>query len=274
MEDKQVLRISMVQADILWENVAENLSHFSRILDALAGTTDIIVLPEMFATGFSMNSAQIAQPQNGAIGQWLKDEADRCQCAIVAGVVIEETTGAEKHYFNRLLWTEANGAQQWYDKRHLFGMAGENLHYTQGSNPIIINYLGWRIRPFVCYDLRFPVWCRNVAAGPAGNPDFVYDCALYIANWPASRSLQWSTLLRARAIENQCYTIGVNRVGTDAKAYAYSGDSAAISYQGADMLCIAASAEQAATVLLDKRDQDAYRRKFPFINDADTFLLA
>lgn len=272
MGDTPVLRIGLVQSDIIWEDVEANLLRYSGKLDALAGKTDIIVLPEMFATGFSMNSEQIAQPQNGHIAKWLQDEAERCKCAIVAGAAIEEIINGQKYYFNRLLWTESNRTQKWYDKRHLFGMAGENQHYTSGNNQVIINYLGWRIRPFVCYDLRFPVWCRNVAP-QASDPDFMYDCALYIANWPASRSLQWSMLLRARAIENQCFTIGVNRVGTDIKGYAYSGDSAAISYQGTDIISMVSYAEQVETVMIDKRDQDTYRRKFPFIKDADSFNI-
>lgn len=273
MTAKQRLRVSLVQADILWENIESNLSRFSRMLDELVGQTDLIVLPEMFATGFSMDSAQIAQPMNGRIGQWLLSEAERCQCAIAAGAAMAEMRDGSTKYFNRLLWTEPGGTQLYYDKRHLFAMAGENQYYSKGCQPVIFNYLGWRIRPFVCYDLRFPVWGRNASADPAGEMNFEYDLALYIANWPAARSLQWATLLRARAIENQCFTIGVNRVGTDAKGYGYTGDSAAVAYQGTDIVCLPASAEHIDTVELDIREQDAYRRRFPFIRDADAFSI-
>lgn len=267
----QLLRISLIQSDILWENVDENLSNYSLKIKDLAGNTDIIVLPEMFATGFSMNSEQIAQPQDGLICNWLRDQARTLQCAIVAGAAVREIESGIDAFYNRLIWTHPDGTQQQYSKRHLFRMAGESRHYLPGTEHLIISYKGWNISPFVCYDLRFPVWSRNTVSGESDG--FKYDCALYIANWPASRSFHWTSLLHARAIENQAFVIGVNRVGTDEKGYKYSGDSVAISPSGLSISSIKSGREQTETVVLDKLQLDTYRSKFPFILDADVFYL-
>lgn len=262
------LRVSLIQSDIEWENTKSNLSRFEQHISKLAGETDIIVLPEMFVSAFSMNPENIAVPLAGDITKRIRQLSEQTGACIIAGVA----TIIDGKYFNSLIWSEPSGKMQVYNKRHLFRMAGEHKHYTQGNELLTINYKSWRIRPFVCYDLRFPVWSRNVKFG-SDAPDYEYDCAIYIANWPETRRTNWSTLLKARAIENQAYIVGVNRIGTDNKGFKYSGDSIAVSPFGEEISNITPSTEQVETVILDKEQLEKYRKKFPFVTDADEFNI-
>jgi omega-amidase len=262
------LRITLIQTDIIWENIQENLNKYERQLETI-DETDVVVYPEMFATGFSMNPTSIAQAENEIIVQWIKAQAEKFDIAIIAGFA-SKTDSEPVQYNNQLVWCEPSGDCSFYSKKHLFRLAGENEYYSAGNEQLVINYKGWRIHPFVCYDLRFPVWGRNVIEKD-GNPDYAYDCAIYIANWPEARQLQWNTLLQARAIENQCYIVGVNRVGVDGNGYKYSGNSVAHAPKGNTLTSIEPSVEVHETVTLSKQDLDKYRSRFPFVLDADLF---
>jgi len=264
------LHVSLIQSDIVWENASENLSHFEKLISSVPRQSDIIVLPEMFSTAFSMNPDKIAVELESDLIQWIKDQAVNSNNALIAGFASKQEVDGHMKNFNTLIFAQPDGKVQIYNKRHLFRMAGENIHYTSGLEKVIIEYKGWRIRPFICYDLRFPVWCRNVVK-QNGKPEYDYDCAIFIANWPESRRLHWSTLLKARAIENQAYVVGVNRIGTDAKGFSYSGDSVAISPLGEELTHIAPHAEGVETIALNRNTLNNYRQKFPFILDADLF---
>lgn len=264
------LRITLIQTDIIWENTQENLNKYEQQLETI-GETDVVVFPEMFATGFSMNPTHIAQTENETIVQWVKVQAEKYKIAIVAGFA-SKTDSESVQYNNQLVWCEPSGKCCFYSKKHLFRLAGENEYYSAGNDQLIINYKGWRIRPFICYDLRFPVWGRNVIESD-GQPDYAYDCAIYIANWPQARQLQWNTLLQARAIENQCYVVGVNRVGVDGNGYKYSGNSVVHCPKGTTLSNIEPSTEMHETVRFSKQDLDKYRSRFPFVLDADLFEI-
>jgi len=259
------LNVGIIQSDIVWESVDENLENFKTNIEKLSkNDADIIVLPEMFSTGFSMNSPTISQGMEGKTVTWLKEQAVANSVVLIAGVAIEE----DGNFFNRLIWCNENGDTLTYDKRHLFRIAGEHKHYKQGEGKIIIDYKGWKICPFICYDLRFPVWSRNVM-NIDNVPDFAYDCAIYIANWPESRQMHWSTLLKARAIENQSFVIGVNRIGTDSKGFAYSGNSVVHKPDGTELFTADPHKKTVENIILKQEDLNNYRKKFPFILDAD-----
>lgn len=263
MED---LRVTLVQADLVWEDHAANRSHLAELLAKQSPQTDLILLPEMFATGFSMNTHKLAETFDGDGGtdsvQWMRLQARRYD-ALVAGSLITQDQGK---YYNRLFAVHPDGAVQHYDKRHLFFMAKENEYYTPGKQNIIIKHKGWRILPQVCYDLRFPVWSRNhLPNGPQA-----YDLLLYVANWPEARSHHWRRLLPARAIENLCYVAAVNRVGNDGKGLPYRGDSTVLDYHG-ETLTELVRGEGTATVTLSLEQLQQYRTKFSFWQDADLF---
>ena len=206
------LNITLVQSDLHWHDQDVNRDMFSQKIESLSEDTDLIILPEMFTTGFTMEAEQYAEEMDGATLQWMKKMSHKTQAVITGSIIIKEGGS----YFNRLIWMRSDGTYDTYDKRHLFAMAGEHEHYTAGQSRLIIDIEGWRICPLVCYDLRFPVWARN-------NDE--YDVLIYTANWPSMRAAHWNKLLVARAIENQSYVAGVNRVGTDGKGYPYDGDS-------------------------------------------------
>jgi len=254
------LHITLVQPDMVWEDKAANLEHYTKLLDAGRDHRHIVVLPEMFTTGFSMQPEQLAEPMTGHSVQWMKHMAHKHRCIITGSLIIEE----DSKYYNRLLWVQPDGAVFHYDKRHLFGYGGEDKHYAPGSKRTIVQVNGWRINLQVCYDLRFPVWARN-----AGTE---YDVLMYVANWPCQRSLAWKTLLQARAIENMCYVVGVNRVGADAKGNMYSGDSSLIGPLG-EVIWQQADAEACTTVVLEKQALSDARSTFPFLKDADGFVI-
>lgn len=257
------LKITLLQAPLEWENKEKNLHFFSAKIEALNELTDVVVLPEMFTTGFSMQSAKLAETMEGKSVEWMRTVAAKKNCVICGSLIVEEAG----KYYNRLIWMQANGECSWYNKRHLFRMAGENEHYSNGENKVIVDYKGFKICLQVCYDLRFPVWSRRTARDN-------YDVLLYVANWPERRSHAWKSLLVARAIENQSYVIGVNRVGVDGNNIAYSGDSVVLSYLGETLTQNTATAEWMETVTLHKNELLNFRKSFPAEKDADEFTIA
>lgn len=253
------LRITTIQADMRWEDPAANHVYYRELFDRIEGATDVIALPEMWSTGFSMQSAALAEPMDGSSMQWMAEQAAARQ-AVVAGSLIIADGG---QYWNRMIWMRPDGTYDQYDKHQLFKMAGEDAHYAAGQARVTVAHRGWRIRLAVCYDLRFPVWLRNVDD---------YDALLVIASWPAARRTHWQTLLQARAIENQCYTIGVNRVGTDGNGLDYAGDTMVVGPFGEVEYHAAHHAAVAThTLLLD--EVRAVRRKIPYLGDRDAFEL-
>ena len=256
------LQITAIQSELHWEDVAQNLEMFSNKIDALSEETDVIVLPEMFNTGFSMKSEELSETMKGKTVTWMVSQAQKANAVIVGSLIIEE----ENKFYNRLVWTEPNGEIKTYDKRHLFRMADEHNHFAGGTDRIIIEYKGWKICPLVCYDLRFPVWARNSTQNQ-------YDVLIYIANWPAARKAPWSKLLEARAIENQCYVIGVNRVGEDGKGFAYSGNSVIINPKGEPISNIPENENCIETVSLSLDELNTFRKVFPVGMDADEFEI-
>ena len=254
------LRVSLVQTDLIWENPSANCAQLEEKLAVLAGQTDVIVLPEMFATGFSMSEAG-AEIGKGPALQWMQLQANRLGVLIVGSLKVKQ----QNSFYNRLYAVHPDGTFSSYDKRHLFRMGGEHEFYQSGDNQVIVSYLGWKIALFVCYDLRFPVWSRNV--------DMAYDAAIYVANWPKARANAWRTLLQARAIENLSYVIGVNRVGTDANDLDYSGDSLLVDFTGGLQLDLK-SADQILTSELSMEALVEFRAKFPAHLDADSFNLS
>ncbi|MGV3601871.1 MAG: amidohydrolase [Dyadobacter fermentans] len=257
---KEILSIALVQADLHWENVTANLASFEEKLAALPEAVDLIVLPEMFNTGFTMNTA-LAEPMNLTTTRWMKQIAKQ-QNALVVGSFAVNDGG---RFFNRLLCVRPDGTYSQSDKRHLFRMGEEHSHYTAGNARLTIEWRGWKLCPLVCYDLRFPVWSRNLQSDP-------YDILLYVANWPARRAHAWSTLLHARAIENQCYVMGVNRVGTDGNGLEYRGDSVALDYLG-EPIAMLTNQETEKIVHISKAELATYREKFSALSDADDFEI-
>ena len=255
------LTVSFVQTALRWHDAAANRAHFDQLLTGLGQPTDLIVLPEMFTTGFSMDAAGQAETMQGNTVAWLRATAARHQAVVTGSVIIEENGG----HYNRLLWVRPDGSLSSYDKRHLFTLAGEQHTYTPGGTRLVEEWRGWRICPLVCYDLRFPVWSRNQPHAP-------YDLILYVANWPAIRRTAWITLLRARAIENVACALGVNRVGRDDAGHEYRGDSALLDAQG-NYLLEAESEDGMFTHTLRRDDLDGFRARFAALNDGDAFEL-
>lgn len=256
------LRVTLVQQPLVWGDPAANRARFAALLAPLAGSTDLVVLPETFTTGFSMEVERLAEPAAGPTTVWLTDLAAELDAAITGSVI----TAAGGRYYNRLLWAEPGGAPpRHYDKRHLFRMGREHQHFTPGAAAWTVRWRGLYVCPLVCYDLRFPVFSRRRAG-------LDYELLVYVANWPAPRAHAWRTLLMARAIENQAYVVGVNRAGPDGHGIAHAGDSAAIDFLGQPL--VEAGAEPAVlTVELDAARLAAFREKFPAHLDADRFTL-
>lgn len=256
---KSDLNISLIQTDIVWENPKENKRLLEAKINALKGKQHIIVLPEMFSTGFSMAPQQLAEPMEGETVSWMKEMAAKNRCVLTGSLIIEE----DGHYYNRMIWALPNGEVAFYNKRHLFSYAGEDKHYTPGDKRMIAQVNGWKICIQVCYDLRFPVWARNTDD---------YDILLYVANWPVQRNDIWETLLKARAIENMSFVIGVNRVGTDGNGHQYIGNSSIYSPIG-ELIQKETEVESIITHSFQYSILEEYRNKFPFLNDRDDFLL-
>lgn len=253
------LRLTLIQSDIHWHQIDANLAMFEEKIWQISEPTDIIVLPEMFQTGFTMEHEGLSEPMNLTTFKWMKQMATQ-KNAVVTGSYIVKAGGST---YNRLVWMEPNGRYKTYDKRHLFRMADEHNHYAEGTSRLTVEWKGWKICPLICYDLRFPVWSRNV--------DLDYDLLLYVANWPAVRVNAWDTLLKSRAIENVAYSVGLNRVGKDGKDIEYNGHTGAYSPKG-EVLAFSTD-EELIYVTLDKESLDSFRKKFPAHLDADQFSI-
>ncbi|MBL0328157.1 MAG: amidohydrolase [Bacteroidetes bacterium] len=256
------LKITIIQSDLHWENKEKNLEQFSQKIASISEATDLIVLPEMFTTGFTMRPEAFAETMTGATIAWMKTKAKEKNCVITGSFVCEENG----MYFNRLMWMKADGTFSTYDKRHLFRMGDEDKHYGHGDKKLIVDLKGWKISPLICYDLRFPVWARNTKEN-------LYDVLIYVANWPERRAHPWKSLLVARAIENQSYTIGVNRVGNDGNAIYHSGDSVALNFKGEAISKIEPGKEIIETITLSYQELVEFRKAFPVMLDADDFEI-
>ena len=253
------MRISLVQTSLHWENPAANLENFTQLIAPLAGQTDLIILPEMFTTGFTMNVASLSETMESRTLNWMRTQTAALSAAMTGSIIVEE----DGFHYNRLIWVYPDGSFHTYDKRHLFSYAGENKYFKQGSERTLIDWQEALICPFICYDLRFPVWSRNYDK---------YDLAIYVANWPERRSDAWRTLLKARAIENQCFCVGVNVVGSDGNEIVYSGNSSVFSYDGTELLHVA-SQKGVFTIDLDFSELGKFRSRFNFLEDRDRFEI-
>lgn len=259
------LYFTLVQTQLHWEDSTANLQMLGEKIEAISEQTHVVVLPEMFSTGFSMKPAQLAEKMDGPTVLWMKKIASTKKIILTGSIIIEE----EGNYFNRLIWMLPNGQHGFYDKRHLFAYGEEDKHYSAGTKRLIASVNGWKINLMVCYDLRFPVWARQQFDKKR---NFEYDVLIYVANWPERRNTAWKSLLRARAIENQCYVIGVNRVGNDGNNIYHSGDSMVVDPLG-EILYEKADAEDIFTISLDKERLKEVREKFQFWRDADGFEI-
>jgi predicted amidohydrolase len=262
------LSVTLIQTSLAWENADDNLVAFNSLVSS-SPKTDVIVLPEMFTTGFTMQPVKNAEPIDGKGFRWMKQKAEEKNCVIAGSICVEE----DKKYYNRLYWLKP-GVEQQYDKRHLFRMGAEDQHYTPGIKKIIPQINGWKILPLVCYDLRFPVWSRNKWQLKNNALVADYDILIYSANWPEVRNYPWKQLLMARAIENQCYVVGVNRIGTDGNGFNHTGDSMVINPLGQIISNTKANEESVETVLLDYEFLSELRKKFPVGLDADDFAIS
>ncbi len=258
------LRITMAQSMLHWEDPDANRRMFEEMTEGLSGSTDLLVLPEMFTTGFTMRSKELAEGMDGPSIAWMKALAAGLKCAVYGSLIIADN----EEYFNRGLFVDPSGSVTAYDKRHLFRMADEQDHYSAGKERVVVEWRGWRLLLQVCYDLRFPVFSRSRAIQGRGD----YDAAVYVANWPEARRYPWRQLLIARAIENQAYVIGVNRVGMDGKGIHYAGDSACIDPRG-EVVEAEPSAVQLVHRTMDGTSLEEFRKKFPVLLDADEFEL-
>jgi len=259
------LTITYIQTHLFWEDKATNFLHFDSLLQQVK-ETDLIVLPEMFTTGFTMNSASMAESENNQTLLWMQHKAKQKNAAITGSFIVSDN----HQYYNRLIWVNPDGTYYTYNKRHLFRMAQEHLHYTAGNERLIVSYKGWKICPMICYDLRFPVWSRNIYFGHSKNNQTpTYDLLLFVANWPEARAHAWNTLLPARAIENQCYVLGVNRIGTDGKNINYSGNSAVFDAKGMAIHLSELHREEVCTLQISLSELNEFRQKFPVALDSD-----
>ncbi len=262
------LTFTLIQTKLYWEDAAANRKMFEEKINALQEKTEVIILPEMFSTGFSMQPEKYAETMDGETVEWMKKIASSKKIILTGSLMIKE----DEAYFNRLIWMLPNGEYGYYDKRHLFAYGDEHNHYSAGSKRLIASAKGWKINLQVCYDLRFPVWSRQ-SRSYFTNDIPEYDVLIYVANWPERRSLAWKTLLQARAIENQCYVIGVNRVGNDGNDVSHSGDSMVIDPLG-EILYHKKEEEDIFTIPLNNLHLEAIRKRFPFWKDADKFTIS
>ncbi|MEK7226522.1 MAG: nitrilase family protein [Bacteroidota bacterium] len=274
------LNITIIQTNLHWEDKTANLQMLEEKINSIKEKTEVVILPEMFSTGFSMKPELLAETMDGETLQWMKRIAAEKKIVLAGSVIITEPGQTEtvRPYYNRLIWMLPNGQYGIYDKRHCFAFAGEDEHYTAGTKRLIASVKGWKINLLICYDLRFPVWARQsspptslhgVERGPGGEE---YDIIIYVANWPERRIHAWKTLLQARAIENQCYVVGVNRVGDDGNGIHYNGESMVADPLGEVLYCKKED-EDIFTITLNKTHLEAVRSKFPFLRDADEFNI-
>ncbi len=267
-----ILTITGIQTKLHWEDKNANLQMFEEKIKSISQPTEIVALPEMFSTGFSMHPEKLAETMEGETMEWIKRISAEKKIILTGSLIIEEGG----HYFNRLIWMMPDGQFGYYDKRHLFAYADEDQRYHAGSKRLIASVKGWKINLLVCYDLRFPVWSRQVSVSASQVEAAVaapeYDLLIYVANWPERRNHAWKTLLQARAIENQCYVAGINRVGEDENKIYHSGDSMVIDPLG-EILYHKKDEEDIFTITLDKSHLKIIREKFPFWRDADKFFI-
>jgi predicted amidohydrolase len=259
MSKSNFLDVLLLQAELIWENAAANRQQFERAFEGYKGNADLIVLPEMFNSGFTMNASDVAETMQGETVKWLCQKSQELSTAICGSIIIEE----DGKYYNRFLWAQDGEITTHYDKRHLFRMAKEHHTFSPGNKQPEINFKDWKIMPRVCYDLRFPVWSRSNE----------FDLQIYVANWPAARVAAWDKLLKARAIENQCYIIGLNRIGSDGSKVDYCGHSIVIDPKGNAMTPESNEDAGWISARLDMEELNAFREKFPVHLDADKFSL-
>jgi omega-amidase len=262
----QDLKITLIQSDLHWEDTEANLAMFEEKVWQIGNTTDVIVLPEMFTTGFTTAAPKLAEHMNMRTFKWMKQMADQTGALILGSYIVT----VHERYYNRLLWMEPGGHFKTYDKRHLFRMANEHKTYAAGESLLVGTWKGWRICPLVCYDLRFPVWSRN--RWDAHSHKLNYDVLVYVANWPTTRIDAWNTLLKARAIENLSYVVGVNRIGQDGNGIEYNGNSSIISPKG-EIIYTNEGTESMRTIALSSNSLEAFRDRFPAYQDADDFEI-
>jgi omega-amidase len=265
----QNLKITLVQTSLQWENSRANLEHFDNKLAQLSEDSDLVLLPEMFTTGFTMNPEQLAEEHEGAGLKWMKEKAKLLGRIICGSIAVKENG----KFYNRLYWVLPDGSYKMYNKRHLFRMAGEDKHYTAGNERLVVELKGWKINLLVCYDLRFPSWSRN-RWNAEKSFEAEFDAMVYVANWPAVRSYPWKQLLIARAIENQAYVAGLNRIGSDGNDYAHSGDSVVLNPRGEIISRIKANEDGMETIELDWKYLEEYRKIFPVGMDADDIICS
>ncbi len=254
------LKITVFQGHLFWENVDKNLQNITLRLSGIRTKTDLIILPEMFSTGFTMNAEKLAEPMDGKTMQWMQKTAVQYQCVITGSIIIAESG----KYYNRLIWMRSDGSYEYYDKKHLFTLGKEPDTYTAGTNRVIIELNGWKVCPVICYDLRFPAWLRNSHQA--------YDLLIVVANWPEKRALHWRSLIPARAIENQAYVVGVNRVGHDGNEVYHSGDSTCIDPNG-NVIYYKRDEDDMYTFTISAEELIKIRRALPFLRDADDFVF-
>lgn len=260
METKDILRITLAQVNLVWENPELNRLNFEMQIRQLSGKSDLVILPETFTTGFSMRACELAEPMDGPTVNWLLDLSQKTGLAIGGSLIIKENS----LNYNRFVFVMPGGEIFHYDKRHLFSIGGESISFTAGNQRMIVNFHGWRIAFYICYDVRFPVWCRNVKDT---------DLMIFTANWPASRNEVWKTLLKARAIENQVYVAGVNRVGKDGNDISYIGESQIINPRGEVLSGSDQTIDGYLSYDISLKELNDFRAKFPVANDADQFLI-
>lgn len=254
------LKITVYQGYLFWENIDKNLQNIGLRLSGIRERTNLIILPEMFNTGFTMNAAALGEEMGGKTMKWMHTIAQKYDCVVTGSLIIKE----DGNYYNRLIWMRPDGTHEHYDKRHLFALGKENDTYTAGTDKLVVELNGWKICAAICYDLRFPVWLRNV--------DEAYDVLMIVANWPEKRALHWRTLIPARAVENQCYVIAVNRVGHDGNEIYHSGDSTCIDPNG-NVVYYKRDEEDVYTFSIIYDEVKKTRRALPFLRDADTFQI-
>lgn len=257
---KNILKITIIQSELVWENSAQNRQVFLEKIKSISEVVDLIILPEMFTTGFTMNPEKVAETMDGETIHWLKYLAKEKNTAITGSLIIKEGN----KYYNRLVFVHPTGEIKTYDKRHTFTLAGEDKIYTAGNKKLIVAYKGWKICPMICYDLRFPVWSRNTDD---------YNLLIYVANWPKPRITAWSTLLKARAIENMSYVVGVNRIGADDNGHEYSGNSAAYDALGEEISTIEPNKNTTEIISISMDELTKTRNKFGFLEDRDKFKM-
>jgi predicted amidohydrolase len=254
------MNISVIQPDTVWEDKNQNFENISRLVNPLFNQTDLVILPEMFNTGFSMNPEKLSEPPDGETFKWMKSMSEKGKFGLCGSYIVQHNM----NFYNRWVFVSPDNTVSHYDKRHLFSMGGEDKHFSAGKSRLIFSFRGVKICPYICYDLRFPVWSRNREMS---------DLIIYSANWPVSRKNVWTTLLKARAIENQCYVAGSNRSGTDKAGIAYCGESAIINPQGDLIVSAASEGECSVSAEISLAELTGFRKKFPVANDADKFTI-